>query len=67
MSLTPELQHIVADLDSKIEDKEYPAHARDVFAAIKDCIVNHQPIGPELQEQYVRIITNDQRQNRYGK
>ena len=67
MSLTPELRNIVADLEAKIEDKTYSVHARDVFAAIKDCIVTHQPIGPELQEQYVQVIANDQRQNRYGK
>lgn len=66
MSLPPELRKIVADLDAKIEDKTYSVHARDVFQAIKDCITTHQPIGPELQEQYVQVIANDQRQNRYG-
>ena len=66
MSLTPDLRKIVADLDAKIEDKSYSVHARDVFKAIKDCITTHQPIGPELQEQYVQVIANDQRQNRYG-
>ena len=66
MSLTPELRNVVADLDAKIEDKTYSVHARDVFKAIKDCIVSNQPIGPELQEQYVQVIANDQRQNRYG-
>ena len=67
MSLTPELRNIVADLDAKIEDKTYSVHARDVFTAIKDCITGSTPIGQELQEQYVRIIANDQRQSRYGK
>ena len=66
MSLTPELRNIVADLEAKIEDKTYSVHARDVFKAIKDCITTRQPIGPELQEQYVQVIANDQRQNRYG-
>lgn len=65
--LTPDLRNIVADLDSKIEDKTYPVHARDVFKAAKDCIITHQPIGPELQAQYVQVIANDQRQDRYGK
>lgn len=65
--LTPDLRNIVADLDSKIEDKSYSVHARDVFKAIKDCIITHQPIGPELQAQYVQVIANDQRQDRYGK
>ena len=67
MSLTPDLRKIVADLDAKIEDKTYSVHARDVFKAIKDCITTQQPIGPELQEQYVQVIANDQRQDRYGK
>ena len=67
MSLPPELRKIVADLDAKIEDKTYSVHARDVFQAIKDCITTHQPIRPELQEQYVQVIANDQRQDRYGK
>ena len=66
MSLTPDLRKIVADLDSKIEDKTYSVHARDVFAAIKDCITGSTPVGQELQAQYVRIIANDQSQNRYG-
>ena len=67
MSLPADLQKIVADLDSKIEDKTYSVHARDVFKAIKDCIISHQPIGPELQAQYVQVIANDQSQHRYGK
>ncbi len=65
--LTPGLRNIVANLDTKIEDKTYSVHARDVFKAIKDCIISHQPIGPELQAQYVQVIANDQSQNRYGK
>lgn len=67
MNLTLELRNIVADLDAKIEDKTYSVHARDVFKAIEDCIITHQPIGPELQAQYVQVIANDQRQDRYGK
>lgn len=66
MSLTPDLRNIVADLDAKIEDKTYPVHAHDVFKAIKDCITGSTPIDQELQDQYVRIIANDQSQNRYG-
>lgn len=66
--LTPDLRNIVADLDAKIEDNTYyTSHAHDVFKAIKDCIITHQPIGPELQAQYVQVIANDQRQDRYGK
>lgn len=65
-SLTPDLRNIVADLETKIEDKTYSVHARDVFKAIRDCIIGSAPIGQELQDQYVRIIANDQSQNRYG-
>ena len=66
MSLPSNLQNIVADLEAKIESKGYNQHAVDVFSAIKDCIVGSKPIGQELQDQYVRIIANDQSQNRYG-
>ena len=66
MSIPADLQKIVTDLDAKIEDGDYNQHAVDVFTAIKDCIVGSKPIGQELQDQYVRIIANDQSQNRYG-
>lgn len=65
--LTPNLLHIIAQLDELISSKSYPAHAVDVFNAIKDCIITSSPIPIELQEQYVCIVANDQRQNRYGK
>lgn len=64
-ALPADLQKIVADLDAKIEGGEYDQHAVDVFTAIKDCIIGSAPIGQELQDQYVRIIANDQRQDRY--
>ena len=68
MSVLPsDLQKIVADLDAKINSGEYNQHVVDVFTAIKDCITGSTPIGQELQDQYVRIIANDQSQNRYGK
>ena len=60
------LQKIVDDLDAKINGGEYDQHAVDVFTAIKDCITSSTPIGQDLQDQYVRIIANDQSQNRYG-
>ena len=66
MSLPPELRKIVADLDAKINSGDYNQHAVDVFTAIKDCITGSAPIGQELQDQYVRIISNDQRQDRFG-
>ena len=68
MSVLPSgLHKIVADLDAKIDSGEYNQHAVDVFTAIKDCIVSQKPIESDLQEQYVRVIANDQAQNRYGK
>ena len=66
MSLPHDLQNIVADLDAKINSGGYNQHAVDVFTAIKDCIIGSAPIGQELQDQYVRIIANDQSQNRFG-
>ena len=63
--LPSDLQKIVAGLDAKINSGEYSQQAVDVFTAIKDCITGSTPIGQELQEQYVRIISNDQRQSRY--
>lgn len=65
-ALSPDLQKIVADLAAKIESEDYNQHAKDVFAAIKDCITSSTPIGQDLQDQYVRIIANEQTQNRYG-
>lgn len=67
MSIPADLQKIVADLTAKIESGDYNQHAVDVFTAIKDCITGSTPIGQELQDQYVRIIANEQTQNRYGK
>ena len=66
MSIPADLQKIVADLTAKIESEDYNQHAKDVFAAIKDCITSSAPVGQDLQDQYVRIIANDQSQNRYG-
>ena len=66
MSIPADLQKIVADLTAKIEGKDYNQHAVDVFTAIKYCITGSTPIGLDLQDQYVRIIANEQAQNRYG-
>ena len=67
MALPADLQKIVDDLDAKINSGEYSQQAVDVFTAIKDCITGSTPVDQELQDQYVRIIANDQSQNRYGK
>lgn len=64
--LPADLQKIVNDLDAKIEGGEYDRHAVDVFTAIKGCITSSTPIGQDLQDQYVRIIANEQAQDRFG-
>lgn len=66
MSLPADLQKIVADLDAKINSGDYNQHAVDVFTAIKDCIISHQPIDKELQDQYVSALANNQAVNKYG-
>ena len=66
-ALPSDLQNIVDDLDAKINSGEYSQQAVDVFTAIKDCITGSTPVDQELQDQYVRIIANDQSQDRYGK
>ena len=60
------LQKAVENLDAMINSGDYNQHAVDVFTAIKDCITSSTPIGQDLQDQYVRIIANEQTQNRYG-
>ncbi len=64
--MNADLKKIVADLDDKIEGDDYSQRDKDVFSAIKDCIISSKPIGQDLQDQYVRIIANEQTQNRYG-
>lgn len=66
-TLPSDLQRIISELDAKIDSGEYDQHAVDVLTAIKDCIIESTPIDQELQDQYVRIIANDQSQDRYGK
>ena len=67
MILPADLQKIVDDLDDKINSGAYNQHAVDVFTAIKNCITGGVAIEKELQDQYIRIIANDQSQDRYGK
>ena len=66
MKLDATLQKAVENLDAMINSGDYNQHAVDVFTAIKDCITSSTPIGQDLQDQYVRIIANDQAQDRYG-
>lgn len=67
MKLDATLQKAVENLDAMIDSGDYNQHAVDVFNAIKDCITGSTPIGLDLQDQYVRIIANEQTQNRYGR
>ena len=66
MKLDATLQKAVENLDAMINSEDYNQHAKDVFTAIKDCITGSTPIGQDLQDQYVRIIANEQAQDRYG-
>lgn len=65
MKLSATLQKALDNLDAMIDSGDYNQHAVDVFTAIKDCITGSTPIGQDLQDQYVRIIANEQTQNRY--
>lgn len=65
MKLNATLQKAVANLDAMIDSGDYNQHAVDVFTAIKDCIIGSTPISLDLQDQYVRIIANEQTQDRY--
>ena len=67
MNLDATLQKALDNLDAMINSGDYNQHAVDVFTAIKDCITCSTPISQDLQDQYVRIIANEQTQNRYGK
>lgn len=62
------LQSVVADLDAKIADENagWSTHHKDVFRAIRDCILARKPIDKELQEQYVMALANHQAVNRFG-
>lgn len=62
------LQAVVADLTVKIdsEDDGWSEHHKDVFRAIRQCILDRKPIDKELQEQYVSALANNQAVNKYG-
>ena len=62
------LQAVVADLNAKLstEDAGWTEHHKDVFRAIRQCIIDRKPIDKELQEQYVQALANNQAVNKYG-
>ena len=62
------LQAVVTDLNVKLnaEDAGWTEHHKDVFRAIRQCIIDRKPIDKELQEQYVNALANNQAVNKYG-
>lgn len=62
------LQAVMADLNMKIdaESEAWTEHHKDVFRAIRTCIIERKPIDKELQEQYVSALANNQAVNKYG-
>ena len=62
------LQDVVSDLNVKLNSEEggWTEHHKDVFRAIRQCILDRKPIDKELQEQYVQALANNQAVNKYG-
>lgn len=62
------LQDVVSDINVKLnsEDAGWTEHHKDVFRAIRQCILDRKPIDKELQEQYVQALANNQSVNKYG-
>lgn len=62
------LQAVVTDLNVKLNDEDagWTEHHKDVFRAIRQCILDRKPIDKELQEQYVQALANNQAVNKYG-
>lgn len=65
--LPENLRKIVADLRNRASEDGCPSHEADVSNAIADCILAHKPITPDLQDQYVKLLANQNGQDRYGK
>lgn len=65
--LPPNLQSIAAKLQDRAGAEDCPRHEADVCTAIADCILTSKPIPVDLQDQYVRILANQNGQDRYGK
>lgn len=66
--LPASLEAVVADLGDKINDDSglWTDQHKDVFSAIRRCIIDRKPIDKELQDQYVKALSNEQSVNRYG-
>lgn len=61
------LQAVVADLTIKIDSEDdWSEHHKDVFRAIRTCIIKRNPIDKELQDAYVSALANYQAVNRFG-
>lgn len=68
MKLDATLQKAVDNLDAMIDsgDDGWSEHHKDVFRAIRTCIIECKPIDKELQDQYVYALANYQAVNRFG-
>lgn len=58
----------LSELADKIDDAntDWTDHQKDVFRAIRQCILDQKPIDKELQDQYVKAIASQQAVNKYG-
>jgi hypothetical protein len=66
-NLTPDLRKIVLALQDRAAQEGCPRTEADVSNAIADCILAHKPIPADLQDQYVKLLANQNGQDRYGK
>jgi len=51
---------------STAKTTDWSEHHKDVFRAIRTCIIERKPIDKELQDQYVQALANYQAVNRFG-
>lgn len=63
------LRVFIEELERRIqlEDEGWSTNDKDVFAAMLHRLKHRQPLDKELQEQYVKAVANQQRQDKYGK
>ena len=57
---------IAQQLQERADAPDCPRHEADVNRAIADCLLAPRPIPTDLQDQYVKIVANQQGQDRYG-
>lgn len=54
-------------VDSFIQEAQGMPKALAILNAIRDCILTFKPIPQDLQEQYVKLLANDFKVDKYGK